>query len=94
MAEVIKPIRHLPSEVAAQVKSSVVVSSLCDVVLGLLNNSLDAGARTVDMNVDLSRGMCSVEDDGFGIPPTEFLDSGGLGKPYRKGYNKCYCDKE
>ena len=84
MLKVTKPIRPLPPEVAAQVKSSVVISSLCDVVIGLLNNSLDAGACNVDISVDFSRGACSVEDDGYGIPPKDFEDSGGLGKPYRK----------
>ena len=74
----------LPPEVAAQIKSSTTITSLSLVVLGLLANSLDANARRVDINVDLSRGAASVEDDGDGIPPKEFGEYGGLGKPYRE----------
>ena len=78
------PILPLPPEVAAQIKSSITITSLSIVVLGLLANSLDADARRVDINVDLRRGAASVEDDGIGIPPKEFGEDGGLGKSYRE----------
>ena len=74
----------LPPEVAAQIKSSTSINSLAAVVLGLLANSLDADAQRVDISVDLRRGAASVEDDGIGIPPKEFGEYGGLGKPYRE----------
>ena len=74
----------LPAEVAALIKSSSAISSLNHVILGLLENSLDAGAKKIDISVDSLRGACTVEDDGDGIAPTEFLDNGGLGKPYRE----------
>ena len=77
----------LPPEVAAQIKSSTTITSLSAVVLGLLANSLDADARRIDINVDLRRGAASVEDDGNGIPPKEFDECGGLGKPYREVHN-------
>lgn len=77
----------LPSEVAAQIKSSTTIASLSIVVLGLLANSLDAHARRVDINVDLRRGAASIEDDGTGIPPGEFGEDGGLGKPYHTSKN-------
>ena len=76
-------IQPLPEEVAAQIKSSTTISSLEDVVIGLFKNSLDAGARKINVTVGFSRGTCTVEDDGRGISPTEFSDGGGLGKPYR-----------
>ena len=78
------PILPLPPEVAAQIKSSITITSLSIVVLGLLANSLDADSRRVDINVDLRRGAASVEDDGIGIPPKEFGENGGLGKSYRE----------
>lgn len=84
MPNTIPSIRPLPAEVAAQIKSSTTINSLSVVVLGLLANSLDADARRVDINVDLRRGAASVEDDGIGIPPKEFSEYGGLGKPYRE----------
>ena len=74
----------LPTEVAAQIKSATAISSLDHAVLGLLENSLDAGARKIDISVDLLRGACTVEDDGHGIAPAEFSDNGGLGKLYRE----------
>lgn len=77
------PILPLPPEVAAQIKSSTAIPSLNSVVIGLVENCLDAGARKIHVNVDFRRGACIVEDDGYGIPPVEFSESGGLGKPYR-----------
>ena len=84
MANTTPSIVPLAPEVAAQIKSSITISSLTTVVLGLLANSLDADARRVDINVDLRRGAASVEDDGNGIPPKEFAENGGLGKPHRE----------
>ncbi|KZF25818.1 hypothetical protein L228DRAFT_259186 [Xylona heveae TC161] len=75
-------IRPLPSEVAAQIHSSATINTLQDVILGLLRNSLDAGATRVEIFVDFSRGGCIVEDDGCGIPAEEFHEKGGLGKFY------------
>ena len=72
----------IPPEVAAQIRSSTTISTLTCVVLGLLVNSLDANARKIDISVDFSRGAVSVEDNGFGIPPREFTEAGGLGKAY------------
>ncbi|KAK1754426.1 hypothetical protein QBC47DRAFT_383898 [Echria macrotheca] len=75
-------IHALPGDVVAQIKSSTVITSLNGVVYGLLQNALDAGASKVTISVDYSRGNCSVEDDGQGIPPADFRDDGGLGKLY------------
>lgn len=79
----IAPILPLPVEVAALIKSSVAITSLGGVVIGLVENSLDAGARKIEVSVDFRRGACTVEDDGHGIPPMEFSHCGGLGKPHR-----------
>ncbi|KAL8688201.1 MAG: hypothetical protein Q9218_005831, partial [Villophora microphyllina] len=75
-------IRPLPDDVAAQIKSSTTVPSLENVVVELSKNALDAGCRRIDIVVDFSRGACTVEDDGLGISPEEFLDTGGLGKAF------------
>lgn len=84
MPNITPSILPLPPDVAAQIKSSTTITSLSVVVLGLLVNSLDADAQRVDISVDLGRGAASVEDDGDGIPPKEFGEHGGLGKPYRE----------
>ncbi|KAL8727641.1 MAG: hypothetical protein Q9181_005636 [Wetmoreana brouardii] len=80
-------IRPLPDEVAAQIKSSTTISSLEHVIVGLVQNALDAGSRRIEVSVDYGRGACIVEDDGLGIDPREFLEAGGLGKPFHT--SKC-----
>ncbi|KAH7635962.1 putative MLH3 protein [Sordaria sp. MPI-SDFR-AT-0083] len=75
-------IQPLPGDVVAQIKSSAVITSLNGVVDGLLRNSLDAGATKINISIDYSRGNCSVEDNGLGIPPACFREDGGLGKLY------------
>lgn len=76
-------IRRLPDDVAAQIKSSTTISSLEHVIVELLKNSLDASSHKIEISIDFKRGGCTVEDDGSGIKPGEFLDNGGLGKAYR-----------
>jgi DNA mismatch repair protein MLH3 len=78
------PIQVLPPDIVAQIKSSTVITSLNGVVLELIQNSLDAESTKVNVNVDYARGGCIVEDDGFGIPPSEFGPDGCLGKLYRE----------
>ncbi|KIL86595.1 dna mismatch repair protein mlh3 [Fusarium avenaceum] len=73
-------IRQLPQDVVDKIKSSVNITSLNGVVCGLVTNSLDAGASKINISIDYSRGNCTVEDNGSGIPPEEFTDGGGLGK--------------
>lgn len=77
-------IRQLPQDTVDKIKSSVVITSLNGVACGLLANSLDAGASKVTISISYSRGNCSVEDDGSGISPDEFKESGGLGKLHRE----------
>ena len=76
-------IRPLPADVAAQLKSSTSIVSLSYVVLGLVENALDAEATEIAVNVDFGRAACFVEDNGIGILPTDFAEDGGLGKQYR-----------
>ncbi|EFE31543.1 DNA mismatch repair protein (Mlh3), putative [Trichophyton benhamiae CBS 112371] len=73
-------IRMLPRDVAGQIRSSSIVTSLNSVIVELIKNSLDANASAVMVNVDFQKGACTVEDDGIGIPPNEFHENGGLGK--------------
>lgn len=82
-------IRALPPEVVAQIKSSTLITHLTGVVSELIKNSLDAEARTITVKVDFQKGGCVVEDDGCGIPPKEFRESGGIGKLHRM-YSPCF----
>ena len=75
-------IQPLPPSVAAQIKSSVGISSVDAAVIGLVKNALDADATKVSVSVDYARGCCTVEDNGYGIAPYEFSPIGGLARPY------------
>jgi DNA mismatch repair protein MLH3 len=82
------PILPLPADTIAQIKSSIAITSLNVVAVELLKNSLDAHSGKIEITVDYCRGNCVVEDDGLGIPPLEFRESGGLGKLHRKYISK------
>ncbi|KAI9734994.1 MAG: DNA mismatch repair protein [Cirrosporium novae-zelandiae] len=82
MVTPVAPIKPLPSETVAQIESSVTITSLGDVIFGLVQNALDGGANNIDVLVDFKRGGCVVEDDGLGISPDEFNEDGGLAKLY------------
>ncbi|MCJ1308398.1 DNA mismatch repair protein [Agyrium rufum] len=77
-----KAILPLSEDIAAQIKSSTTITSLQDVVRGLLENSLDSDADLIEISVDFAQGTCCVEDNGVGIQPAEFLETGGLCKPF------------
>jgi len=68
----------LPEDVQAQIKSSLQITTINEVVEELVKNALDALASTVRIEVDFAKGFCSVLDDGVGIPSMEFLQSGRL----------------
>ncbi|KAB8300882.1 hypothetical protein EYC80_002810 [Monilinia laxa] len=75
-------IQPLPPDVIAQIKSSSTITSLNGVIGELVKNSLDASCSKIDIVVDYNRGICTVEDNGYGILPSEFSENGGLGKLY------------
>ena len=70
----------LPATTQEQLKSSTQINTLVDVVEELLKNAIDAGASKVDIEVDFTRGFCSVLDDGNGIKPFEFLEGANLAR--------------
>ncbi|KAK5171249.1 DNA mismatch repair protein [Saxophila tyrrhenica] len=72
----------LQADAISQIHSSKHITSIQDVVLALLENSLDAGSNKVGITVDFRRGGCSVDDNGSGIASAEFMADGGLGKMY------------
>jgi len=68
------PIHILEPDVVAKIAAGEVIERPASVVKELLENALDAGARSVHLEIrDGGRGEIRIADDGGGIPASEML---------------------
>jgi len=60
-------IAPLPPRTRSILRSTVILSSLVQVVSELIQNSLDANARSIQVGIDCDEWSCWVQDDGTGF---------------------------
>ena len=60
-------IAPLPQRTRSILRSTVILSSLVQVVSELIQNSLDANARSIQVAIDCDEWSCWVQDDGIGF---------------------------
>ncbi|KAK6352840.1 DNA mismatch repair protein [Orbilia brochopaga] len=61
----------LPDQVAAKLTGTALITTVGDVVAGLLANSIDGGATKVEISWRVRDGYVDVVDDGLGIHPDD-----------------------
>ena len=60
-------IAPLPQRTRSILRSTVILTSLVQVVSELIQNSLDANARSIQVGIDCDDWSCWVQDDGTGF---------------------------
>lgn len=67
MSNLLRPLARLSQPTRARLRSSQILTTLAQIVSELVQNSLDAGAKHVDVGIDAEGWECWVRDDGCGV---------------------------
>lgn len=67
MSNLSRPLARLSQPTRARLRSSQILTTLAQIVSELVQNSLDAGAKHVDVGIDAEEWECWVRDDGCGV---------------------------
>ncbi|HOJ49635.1 MAG TPA: DNA mismatch repair endonuclease MutL [Spirochaetota bacterium] len=60
-------IKQLPKHVYEKIKAGEVIEDYTSVVSELIDNSIDAGATQIEINIDVEKDIISVKDNGSGM---------------------------
>ena len=67
MSEHKTSLERLPEETRSKLRSTLILTSLPQIVSELMQNALDANASHIDIGIDYKEWMCWVRDNGEGI---------------------------
>ncbi|KAI8319527.1 hypothetical protein GQ54DRAFT_313493 [Martensiomyces pterosporus] len=60
-------IQRLPAAAVSRIRSASAITDVCDIVMELVNNSVDAGATSIRIEISLEQYAVAVKDNGCGI---------------------------
>lgn len=83
------PIEQLPPPTRHLLRSTQILTSLCQIVSELVQNSLDAGAHNIQVGIDCEEWTCWVRDDGSGMTKEDMkvIGTDSEDRRYGKGSN-------
>lgn len=79
------PITRLSHSTQALLRSTIILTSLPQIVSELVQNALDAGSTEIGVSVDVADWMCLIRDNGHGMTVGDLAYLGKEGDANRYG---------